>query len=94
MLVSIDINYIPFCYPVYNVVNIDFFSLLQTHINEYLSQGMVMLCGDFNSRFGKRSDLIPCDRNVNFYDDDIYLPDIPIPRDCWQCLQCIRSETP
>lgn len=67
--------------PVYNVFDIDFFSLLQTDINESQSQGMVTLCCDFNSRIGARSDFIPCDRNVQFCDDGICLPDIPVPCD-------------
>ena len=53
-----------------------FFSALQDNINDYQSQGRVILCGDWNARVGNgsRPDFIPCDRVVENIDSDNYLP--------------------
>jgi hypothetical protein len=65
----------------YNLSDDDFFTLLQTDINDFHSQDKVFMIGDWNSRTGARADYIVCDRNIDFIDDDNYLPDIPLSRD-------------
>ena len=44
--------------PMYNVVNVDFFTLLQNDIAEFHSLGKVFIIGDWNSRTGSRADYI------------------------------------
>ena len=38
--------------PAYDVVNVDFFNILENDINFYEDLGDVYVCGDFNSRIG------------------------------------------
>ena len=68
--------------PAYNVIDVDFFTLLQEDINDFQPQGKVILCGDWNARVGNgsRSDYIAYDSIVNSIDDDDYLPDLPSAR--------------
>ena len=67
--------------PAYNIVDVDFFSLLQNDINDYRSKGRVILCGDWNARVGNgtRPDYIVCDTSVDSIDEDDYSPDEPLP---------------
>ncbi|XP_060579839.1 uncharacterized protein LOC132736666 [Ruditapes philippinarum] len=65
----------------YNLLDVDFFTLLQTDINDFHSQGKVFIIGDWNSRTGDRADYIVCDRNIDLIVDANYLPDIPLSRD-------------
>ena len=68
--------------PAYNIVDVDFFSILQNDVNDFQSKGRVLLCGDLNARVGNgsRSDYIQCDRTVGFIDCNDYIPDVPVPR--------------
>lgn len=68
--------------PAYNVVDVDFFSLLQDDINDFQSQGVTLLCGDWNARVGNgsRPDYIVCDRIVEDIDYELYVPDVPLAR--------------
>lgn len=68
--------------PAYNVIDVDFFTLLQDDINDFQLQGKVILCGDWNARVGNgsRPDYIAYDSIVNSIDDDDYLPDLPSAR--------------
>ena len=68
--------------PAYNIVDVDFFSLLQNDINDYCSKGRVILCSDWNAREGNgtRPDYIVCDTLVDSIDEDDYSPDEPLPR--------------
>ena len=68
--------------PAYNSIDVDFFNLLQNDIDDFHSQGKVMLCGDWNARVGNgaRPDYVVCDRFIDYIDDEDYLPDIPLQR--------------
>ena len=44
--------------PMYNVVDVDFFTLLQNDIAEFHLLGKVFIIGDWNSRTGSRADYI------------------------------------
>ena len=67
--------------PAYNVVNCDFFELLQTDITQFQDIGKVVICGDLNARVGQtRSDYIVYDRVVDYIDNGDYIPDNPPPR--------------
>ena len=68
--------------PAYDIVDVDFFSLLQNDINDYRLKGRVILCGDLNASVGNgtRPDYIVCDTSVDSIDEDDYSPDEPLPR--------------
>jgi len=67
--------------PAYNVINCDFFQLLQEDIYYFTDLGKVIICGDLNARVGKnRHDFVPNDRQIDYLDGDIYIPDDPPPR--------------
>jgi len=56
----------------YNVADVDLFSLLETDVNHFKNIGIVFLAGDLNARTGTRRDYIICDS----MDDDEYSPDV------------------
>ena len=68
--------------PAYNLIDVDFFNLLQNDIGDFQSQGKIILCGDWNARVGNgsRPDYIVCDRYIDSIDDEEYLPDLPLQR--------------
>ena len=68
--------------PAYNLIDGDFFNLLQNDIGDFQSQGKVILCGDWNARVGNdsRPDYIVCGRFIDSIDDEEYLPDLPLQR--------------
>ena len=62
--------------PAYEVLNVDFFELLENDIDCFSALGPVFICGDFNSRTGLKHDFIVCDKNMDFLNDDVYVPDM------------------
>ena len=77
----------------YNSIDVDFFNFLQNDIDDFHSQGKVMLCGDWNARVGNgaRPDYVVCDRFIDYTDDEDYLPDIPL-RDSQWIMFAIRMD--
>ena len=61
--------------PAYDVVNVDFFNILENDINFYEDLGDVYVCGDFNSRIGSKHDFIRNDDVNSFFDNLDYIPD-------------------
>ena len=62
--------------PAYNVVNVDFFDILENDIASYNYRGKVLIFGDFNSRTCNKCDYIIHD-TFNIVTDDIdYNPDV------------------
>ena len=61
--------------PAYEVINVDFFALLETDIDCFKSLGDVYVCGDFNSRIFSRHDFILYDKNVYLLDEADYVAD-------------------
>ena len=60
--------------PAYNVVDIDFFDILENDVNDFSQLGTVYIAGDFNSRVGCKNDYISHDC-INIFDDAHYMPD-------------------
>ena len=65
--------------PVYNILDIDLFSKMETEISFYQKLGEVYLIGDLNSRTGRKPDYIVDDSQLSDFDDD-FSPDTPIRR--------------
>lgn len=61
--------------PAYDVVNVDFFHILETDISYYDNLGDVYVCGDLNTRVGLIHDFIRNDNINSFCDDPDYIPD-------------------
>ena len=61
--------------PAYDVVNVDFFDILENDINFYEDLCDVYVCVDFNSRIGSKHDFIRNDDVNSFFDDPDYIPD-------------------
>jgi len=61
--------------PAYDVVNVDFFDILENDINFYEDLGDVYVCVDFNSRIGSKHDFIRNDDVNSLFDDPDYIPD-------------------
>ena len=66
--------------PAYNVVNCNLFELLESDINYFNQFGTVLVAGDLNGRVGRNNDFIVNDFNNSNFDDEDYIPDVPIPR--------------
>ena len=66
--------------PAYNVVNCNLFDLLESDINYFNQFGTVLVAGDLNGRVGKNNDFVINDFNNSVFDDEDYIPDVPIPR--------------
>lgn len=66
--------------PVYNVVNVDLFDILQNDINDFADLGSVYIAGDWNSRVGDKHDFILNDTHSMELDDTEYNPDVYMPR--------------
>ena len=60
----------------YNVADVDLFSVLETDINHFQNLGNVFLAGGSNARTDTRRDNIICDRYFDSMDDDEYSPDV------------------
>ena len=63
----------------YNILDIDLFSKMETEISFYQKLGEVYLIGDLNSRTGRKPDYIVDDSQLSDFDDD-FSPDTPIRR--------------
>jgi exonuclease III len=66
--------------PVYNICDVDLFEIVQNDIYDFESKGALYLMGDWNSRVGVRDDFIRYDRNIDLFDSDDYIPDVPLSR--------------
>ena len=60
----------------YNVADVDLFSVLETDVNNFQNIGIVFLAADLNACTGTRRDNIICDRYFDSMDDDEYSPDV------------------
>jgi len=60
----------------YNVADVDLFSVLETDVNHFQNLGNVFLARDSNARTGTRRDTIKCHRYFDSMDDDEYSPDV------------------
>ena len=60
----------------YNVADVDLFSVLETDVNHFQNLVVAFLAGDSNARTGTRRDNIICDRYFDSMDDDEYSPDV------------------
>lgn len=56
--------------PVYNILDIDLFSKIETEINSYSEIGEVYLIGDLNARTGKKPDYIINNIKLNNFEID------------------------
>ncbi len=66
--------------PMYNILNVSLFDILQNEINIFQTNGKVFLAGDLNARVGNKRDFIVCDRTVNLLNDQSYISDSQLPR--------------
>ena len=60
--------------PAYDVVNVDFFDILENDINFYEDLSDVYVCVDFNSRIGSKHDFIRNDDVNSFLTIQIIYP--------------------
>jgi hypothetical protein len=68
--------------PAYGVCNVDLFDLIQDDVFDFESQGSCFLIGEWNSRIGLRNELITCDMYNNVIDDDNYVSQASLDRNC------------
>lgn len=66
--------------PMYNILNVNLFDILQNDINFFQSNGKVLVAGDWNARVGNKCDFIVCDRRVYLLNDNWYVCDSQLSR--------------